>query len=203
MSAAVIRFGRRLGSEKGVTLMEMMVSIAVLGIFFAAFATVVGSTIGQSSQIQEQSVLQTEVRAAADALVADLRQATQAGDTSLLRVSTATSTQLTFLSPDRGQPLRLRRIAYQVTGGQLQRARATSTNTASPWSIPALSAWSTVARGILTTATPFFTYYDGGGAVTSVAANVRAVKITFSVAPTSNGNKVLLYTTRVSLRPAA
>ncbi len=44
-------------------------------------------------------MLQTEVRAAVDSLVADLRQATIAGDTSLARISTATGTQLTFLSP--------------------------------------------------------------------------------------------------------
>ena len=84
-----------------------------------------------------------------------------AGDTSLARISTATSTQLTFLSPDRAQPMRLRRIAYQVTGGQLQRAIATSTNTAAPWTIPTLSAWSApLVRSIVTTGTPVFRYYD-------------------------------------------
>ena len=34
--------------------------------------------------------------------------------------------------------MHLRRISYQVTGGQLQRAIATSTSNAAPWSIPAL-----------------------------------------------------------------
>ena len=82
-------------------MIELVVSMAVLGIFFATFATVIGSSISHSSTIQEQSVLQTEVRAAADTLVADLRQASIAGDSSLSRISTATATQSTFLSPDR------------------------------------------------------------------------------------------------------
>ncbi len=203
MPAAVTRITRRLRSESGISIIEMLTSMAVLGVFFAVFATVVGSSISHSSTIQEQAVLQTEVRAAADTLVADLRQATIAGDTSLTRISTATPTQLTFLSPDRLQPMHLRRIAYQVSGGQLQRALATSTNTAKPWSLPGLGAWSTVARGIVTTGTPVFTYYDSTGATTTVAANVRAVRIRITVAPVSNANELLSYETRVNLRPAA
>jgi hypothetical protein len=99
--------------------------------------------------------------------------------------------------------MHLRRIAYQVSGGQLQRALATSTNTAVPWSIPALSAWATVARGIVTTGIPVFTYYDASGAATAVAANVRTVRVRITVAPTSNANELLSYDTRVDLRPAS
>jgi type II secretory pathway pseudopilin PulG len=199
------RLRRRLSlrSEAGFGLMEMVTSMAVLGIFFAVFATVVSSSVRHGSEIQEQAVLQTEARAAVDSLVSDLRQSTIAGDTTLSRISTATSTQLTFLSPDRSTPMRLRRISYQVTGGQLQRAIATSTNTAAPWSIPALSAWSTVARSVATTATPVFAYYDANGASTTVAANVRAVRIRVSVAPVSIPTRLLTYDTRVELRPAS
>ena len=50
--------------------------MAVLGVFFATFATVVSSSIRHGSEIQEEAVLQTEVRASVDTLVADLRQAT-------------------------------------------------------------------------------------------------------------------------------
>jgi type II secretory pathway component PulJ len=198
------RLCRRLSlrSEAGFGLMEMVTSMAVLGIFFAVFATVVSSSVRHGSEIQEQAVLQTEVRAAVDSLVADLRQSTIAGDTTLSRISTATSTQLTFLSPDRSTPMRLRRISYQVAGGQLQRALATSTNTAAPWSIPALSSWAKVASSIVTTGTPVFTYYDASGATTTVAANVTAVRIRVSVAPVSS-SRLLTYDTRVELRPAA
>jgi hypothetical protein len=184
-------------------MIEMMTTMAVLGIFFATFASVVGSSIKHGTEIQEQAVLQTEVRAAVDSLGADLRQATIAGDTTLARVSTATGTQLTFTSPDRAQPMHLRRIAYQVTGGQLQRAIATSSSTAAPWVIPALGPWTTLTRSIATTATPVFTYFDASGASTATAANVRAVRIVISVAPVSAPGRLLTYETRVSLRPAS
>jgi prepilin-type N-terminal cleavage/methylation domain-containing protein len=187
--------------DRGFTLIEMMVSIAVLGIFFAAFATVVGSAIRHSSEIQEQSVLQTEVRASVDSLVADLRQTSIAGDTTLSRISTATGTQLTFLSPDRQPLMHLRRISYQVTGGQLQRAIATSTNTTDPWAIPALSAWSTVARSIATTSIPVFTYFDVNGASTSVPANINTVRIRVTVATATTPGRQFTYDTRVALRP--
>ena len=63
------RLARRLRAEDGVSLIEMLISMAVLGVFFAVFATVVGSSIRHGSEIQEQAVLQTEVRAAVDSLV--------------------------------------------------------------------------------------------------------------------------------------
>lgn len=185
----------------GFTLIEMVVSIAVLGIFFAAFSTVVGSSIIHGSEIQEQAVLQTEVRAAVDRLAADLRQSTNAGDTSLARISTATGTQLTFISPDRAQPMHVRRIAYQVTGGQLQRALATSTSTAAPWTIPALGGWSTLFRSVVTTGIPVFSYFDGNGASTAVATNVRTVRIHVAVATATAPGRQLTYDTRVTLRP--
>ena len=180
-----------------------MVSIAVLGIFFAAFSTVVSSAIRNGSEVQEQAVLQTEVRAAVDSLVADLRQATIAGDTTLSRISTATGTQITFLSPDRAQPMHLRQISYRVTGGQLQRAFATSATTAAPWSIPSLGAWSRRAGSIVTTGIPVFSYFDASGASTSVAANVRTIRIRVVVATATSSSRQFVYDTRVTLRPQA
>ncbi len=129
-AAAVTRLARGLRAEGGFTVIEMLVSMTVLGVFFAVFATVVSSSIRHGSEIQEEAVLQTEVRASVDTLAADLRQATAGGDTTLAPVSQATGTQLTFLSPDRAAQMHLRLISFQVTGGQLQRALATSTNTA-------------------------------------------------------------------------
>ena len=195
------RLLRRLRAEDGFSVIEMLVSMAVLGIFFATFATVVGSSIMHGSEIQEQAVLQTEVRAAVDALTADLRQSTNAGDTSLARISTATATQLTFISPDRAPTMHVRRIAYQVTSGQLQRALATSTSTASPWTIPALGAWSTLVRSVVTTGIPVFSYFDANGASTSVAANIRTVRIHVALATATAPGRQLTYDTRVTLRP--
>ena len=196
------RLRSRLGSEGGFTLIEMLVSISVLGIFFATFSTVIASSITHSTQIQEQAVLQTEARAAVDSLVADLRQSTRAGDPSIARISSATATQLTFTSPDRAPTMHLRRISYQVTGGQLQRKIDTSTNTTAPWTIPALGAWGTVARGVGSSATPVFTYFDANGASTAVAANILTVRIRLPIATVQAPNRQVVYDTRVTLRPA-
>ena len=200
-AAPVIRIGRRLRAEDGVSVIEMLVSMAVLGIFFATFATVVGSSIRHGSEIQEQAILQTEVRSAVDKLVADLRQSTNAGDTSLARISTATATQLTFISPDRAPTMHVRRIAYQVTGGQLQRAIATSTSTASPWTIPALGAWATLVRSVVGTTIPVFSYFDANGASTAVAANIKTVRIHVALQTATAPGRQLVYDTRVTLRP--
>ena len=201
------RIARRLSSESGFTVSEMLVSVAVLGIFFAAFSTVVSSSIKNGTQIQEEAVLQTEARAAVDSMAADLRQASNAGDVTLTRLSTATGTQLTFLSPDRASTMHLRKIAYQVTGGQLQRAIATSTSTVAPWSIPALSSWSTVVRSLSSLCYPtstginVFTYFDAAGVATAVPANVKTVRICVSVATAAAPNRKLTYDVRVALRP--
>ena len=203
------RFLLRLHSEDGFTVTEMLVSIAVLAIFFAAFSTVVSSSIRHGTQIQEEAVLQTEARAAVDTMAADLRQATKAGNTTLSRISTASGTQLTFLSPDRAPTMHLRSIAYQVSGGKLQRALATSTNTAAPWSIPALSAWSTVANSVSTSCSvggssiPVFTYFDVNGASTAVLANIKTVRICVSVSTVAAPSRMLTYDVRVALRPSA
>ena len=190
-------------AEDGIMLMELIVTMAILGIFFAAFATVVGSSIRHGSQIQEEAVSQTEARAALDALAGDLREATIGGDATLTRISTATSTQLTFTAPNRSATMHLRRISYRVNAGQLQKSFAISTASAPPWSIPALGSWSTLVSGIATTATPVFSYFDGFGAPTAVAANIRSVRIVITTATAMEPTRQFTYDTRVALRAAA
>ena len=114
------------------TLSEMLVVLAIMGIILAALAGVLSMSITQSSQIQEQSILQTEVRDAVDTMARELRQA-YTGD-STYPIETATSTTLQFLSPDKAVPFHNRRIAYRLAGGQIDRAMTTSTDTdGAPW----------------------------------------------------------------------
>ena len=121
---------RRLRQEAGLTLSEMLVVLAIMGIILAALALVLSMSITQSSQIQEQSTLQTEVRATIDTMAREIRQA-YTGDTSY-PIETATSTTLQFLSPDKAVPFHNRRIAYRLAGGQIDRALTTSTDTDGP-----------------------------------------------------------------------
>ena len=189
-------------SEAGFTLVEMISAMAILTILVAAFVQLLSLTITRSGRTQEQSTLQTEVRAGVDALASDLRQAMCNGAT--VPLTTASGSQVTFFSPDRQTPYHLRQVSYQLTGGGLfQRAFVTSTNTAGPpWTMPTLGSatWSTVFGSV--TSTNPFTYYDVSNNSTATLANIARVDIDVTVAPhgTTGSDGTTSYSTSVDLR---
>lgn len=198
----------RLRQEAGLTLSEMLVVLAIMGIILAALALVLSMSITQSSQIQEQSTLQTEVRTVVDGMARELRQA-YTGD-STYPIETATSTTLQFLSPDKAVPFHNRRIAYSLSGGQINRALTTSTDTdGPPWaglawtsfgSIPAGS-WAKQVGSVKNTA--IFTYFDKTGAQLSgtiTPSSVYRVLITVTVATKAASTRQYTYSTSASLR---
>jgi prepilin-type N-terminal cleavage/methylation domain-containing protein len=181
----------------GFTVVELMVSVAIIGVAFAIFAAVFASTIRNSGEVQNGAVLQGEVRAAVDRLAQDLRQA-YTGDTTS-PVETMTGTQLTFLSPDRGTPLHLRRIAYRLSSGALERAIAVSSNTnGPPWTIPALGPYARQFDSVKNTT--LFTYFDSDGLTTTVPADVASVTVTVKVATKTQPARQFTYSTTVALR---
>ncbi len=201
------RFTRSPRGEVGFTLVELLVSMVILGIFMTMFAVAMSSTIHHSSVVQEQSTLQVEARAAADVLVRDLRQAASGVD-GVCPISSATSTSLQFLSPDGAQPSHQRTIAVRLTGGSFQRAMSRSTNTAPPWTgmwtTPPADAWRTQVGSITNTAV--FSYFTSAGAPisTPVAAgslgSIKMIGMTLTTsAKASNGQKTK-YDTRTTLR---
>jgi prepilin-type N-terminal cleavage/methylation domain-containing protein len=199
---------RRLREEAGFTLTEMLTVLAIMGIILAALALVLSMSITQSSQIQEQSTLQTEVRAAIDTMAREIRQA-YTGD-STYPIETASSTTLQFLSPDRAVPFHNRRIAYRLASGQIDRALTTSTDTdGPPWagfawttfgSIPAGS-WVKQVGSVTNAAV--FTYYDVNGNLltgTITPSSVYRIKITVTVATKIASSRQFTYSTSTSLR---
>jgi hypothetical protein len=48
---------------------------------------------------------------------------------------------------------------------------------------------------------PVFSYYDANGASTSVAANIKTVRIRVALATATAPGRQLVYDTRVTLRP--
>jgi prepilin-type N-terminal cleavage/methylation domain-containing protein len=188
---------RRPSEQDGFTLIELVISMAVIGIIFMVFSVVMGSTIRTSTEVQEDSVLQGEVRATVDTIAKDLRQAYTGNGTPALE--TMTGTQLQFLSPDRKTPFHLRRISYRLTGGQIQRAMATSTNTGQPpWTFPALSGYLKQVGSVKNAA--IFAYYDANGAVTTNPGDVAGVTITVVVANAQAPGRQFTYATSVALR---
>ena len=189
-----------LGNEAGFTLVEMLTAMTVFSILIAVYALTFGSALRHSDEIEDQTSLQLEARAAIAFLTQDLRQAYD-GDANLATspIEGISATQITFLSPDRAQPFHMRRLSYRLNAGQLERARATSTDTdGSPWVIPALGPYQKLV-GSIVYATPF-TYKDANGATTAVAADVKTVDVRLTVATNTSPNRKYTYQTDVTVR---
>ena len=192
--------GVRPSSEQGFTLVELVVSMVLIGVIFAIFSITMGATIRTSSEVQENSVLQGEVRATVDALAKDLRQAyTGNGNPG---IETMLPGELQFVAPDRQTPFHLRRVNYKLSNKTLRRASSLSTNTgAPPWTFPpSLSAYRDEVGSIANTTV--FKYYDAAGVVATQASDVASVTITLTVANKTSPNRQFTYATSVAMRVA-
>ena len=199
---------RLLRDEAGMTVIELVDVMAILGIVVAMLALIISTSVRQSNQIQDQSVLQTEVRATVDGLARELRQA-YTGDTSF-PIETATSTTLQFLSPDKAAPFHNRRIAYRLAGGRIERALTTSSDTdGPPWSGLAWTSFGSVPTGSWSQQvgsvrnSALFAYYGNTGTLLTgsiTPSAVYRVKITVTVATGGAPERPFTYSTSASLR---
>jgi prepilin-type N-terminal cleavage/methylation domain-containing protein len=189
---------RRLAAEGGYTVPELLVCMAILGIVLTGFSQVLMSTSKTSNRVTEQALLQNEVRVVVDRLTTDLRSATNANGTS--PVESLSSTTLQFVSPDTGTPFHLRRIAYRLVSGQLDRSQTYSTDTDGwPWVWPATPGPYYQQLDSITNAA-VFTYYDDSGAQTTDPAAVRSVRVSVTVAPKQAQGGSAAYSALVSIR---
>jgi prepilin-type N-terminal cleavage/methylation domain-containing protein len=186
--------------QDGFTLIELLVSTFILTVgVMVAWAAIMSATTKSAGRAQELADLQTEVRRAVDSLAADLRQA-QGLDATTLPVTTATTTQVTFYSPDRLTPFHLRQVSYRLSGGQFQRAFATSTNTGGPpWTIPALGSWSTLVGSV--TNASILTYKDAANQATTNPSAVASANVKLVITPRAGlGGAGSTYQTNIALR---
>jgi Tfp pilus assembly protein PilW len=184
--------------EHGFTAVELVVAMTMLLIVLVAFGQMLITSSKTSNRVEEQAALQTEVRASVDRLTTDFRQATTTGAPS--PVESVSSTAFTFDSPDRGTPFHLRRIAYRVVNGRLERSTTVSTDTDGyPWVWPGTAgAWLPELTSI-TNASPF-TFYDSSGAATTTVSAVHSMRITLTVAPRQTQGGSNTYSTLVTIR---
>lgn len=184
-------------SEAGVTLMELIVTMALMAVLGTGLTAAVQMTSHWSTELQDEAVSQNEIRASFERLAQDLRQAYVGDGTP--PVETMTATEITFLSPDRATPFHLRRISYRLVSGRLERAVATSTDTdGAPWSIPALGPWRKQIGGVVNST--LFVYRDDAGNPTTDRTALRTVDLTLRVKSTSGSISRLTYKTSVSIR---
>jgi prepilin-type N-terminal cleavage/methylation domain-containing protein len=189
---------RRLRGEGGFTLVETLVTMAIMGIVMTVFGQVLVTSTKTSNRVEEQATLQNEVRYVVDQLTMDLRQATNAGGTS--PVVALSSTSLTFDSPDRLTPFHLRRISYRLVNGQIERSSLVSTDTDGwPWVWPATPA--TFFPLINSVTSPsIFTFYDADGNATTDPTAVRSARIDLTVSPRQSQGGSASFSARVTIR---
>ncbi len=190
--------------QRGMTLVELMTSMAILAIILAAFATVLSTSLTQGAQEQEITAVQTEARASVEQFARDLRQAYSGVDGSW-PIESINNTSIQFLSPQRLTPFKLQRVQWQLNGTNLQRRFVTTSDTdGDPWIWPSAitsAAWDTRARSIRNTSTALFTgYEDDGITPTTNPDDVRVVKVTLEVATTGQSARKFTFTTRITPR---
>jgi type II secretory pathway component PulJ len=186
--------------EEGFTVVEMLSAMTVMSIVLASFSMVLSSAIRHSGEIEESGNLQVEARAAITTVSQDLRQVFDGdGDLATSPIESISPTQITLLSPDKALPFHLRRVSYRLTGGEFQRAFATSTDTdGAPWSIPALGGYRKVV-GSVVNATPFaFKKADGTTATNPI--DVKTVDVTLTVATRTSPTRQYTYKSSVTVR---
>jgi prepilin-type N-terminal cleavage/methylation domain-containing protein len=184
--------------EDGMTLTELLVSLPLLAVLLMALTLTLTTTTHWGDQVQEDSVIENEARTVIDGIAKDLRQAYTGN--SPAPIESMSSTTITFDSPDRSTPFRLRRISYRLAAGQLDRQSATSTNTAAPWTFPAMSAWAKQMGSVVSTTA--FSYFDASGALTTDPTAVQTVKIALTISTGSSQGRRFTYSSTVSLRQA-
>jgi prepilin-type N-terminal cleavage/methylation domain-containing protein len=193
------RAGRAARDESGFSLLEMTIAVLVLGIVLSTATGFISTVLMRGTETSEQTQLQAETRQVMDQLVREIRQAST-GTPSVPAIETMQAGTIQFLAPDSSSPYAMRRIAYTVTNGQLQRAAVTSSDTDGyPWVIGALPAYSSVLGSVQNT--NVFTYQDDTGAVTAVPGSVSTVVIRLDIDPfPGSGSGAQTYTTSVHLR---
>ena len=171
------------GREDGFTLVEMLSAMTVFAIVLASFSMVLSSSIRHSSELEEQSNLEVEARAAISSFAQDARQVYD-GDANLLTspIESMSSTQITFLlarSPAAVPPPA--HLLPPERHGQFQRAFATSTDTdGAPWSIPVLGA--TGSSSDRSSSTTTFAYKKADGTTATTPIDVKTIDMTLIVA---------------------
>jgi type II secretory pathway pseudopilin PulG len=194
----------RIRDESGFMLIELLTATILMTVLISAFSALAVVLVNRNGTITQQAVLATEARTALDSMASEIRGATCNNLTA--PVTTATTTQLVFYTPDRAQPYHLQQITYNLSGGSLTRQLAKSTNTGGPpWTMGSALPAQKVAR--LATNTTVFRYYDSTGAQLSAPVsaanlpNIAKVTVTLTVLPTaSHGTGSLTAQSSATLR---
>ena len=193
------RVHRTAAATQGFTIIELTVSLALLGILVGPLATMLSMAGSKSEITMNQDSSLTQARAAVEQIVTDVREA-YTSSAAMPAIVSMSGTQLTFYSPDGRQPFHLVEITYQLSGRNLKRAFSASTNTGGPaWTIPALGAGSTMVGSVSNST--IFTYQDANGVATVDPTKVSRVLVTVTITP-ADGGPATTYQDSATIRAA-
>jgi len=192
---------RRLRSESGFMLLELIMGTVVLTIVVAMFSQLMISIVTRDTAATNQAMLASEARPALDAMANELRAAMCNNLTAPITAANATS--ITFYTPDRATPYHLQQITYSVSGGVLTRQVTKSTNTGGPpWTMGTPGTAQKIVQSVVNPNAPnplvVFHYYDSSSPTpvdlspTNIALTaaqlptVAQVRASLTVAPTTS-----------------
>ncbi|MGK2958918.1 MAG: PilW family protein [Acidimicrobiales bacterium] len=161
--------------EHGFGMIELVVAMGLsVGILTVA-TSFFTSGWQHTANLEREIITQGDARVVIAQMADELRQA-YTGQAGLAPIESLSSTAITFYSPNREAPFKLRKIIYQHSGTTLTRSEVLSTNTATPWSIPG---------GAPTAVTVLSNVLPPGGVVPSIftgtGAPTRTVAIQVSI----------------------
>jgi type II secretory pathway pseudopilin PulG len=192
---------RKRQHQDGLTLVEMMVSVAILMLVLVPTLMSLRSSERSTNDLRTATEVRAQVRFAMDTLVRDFRQA-QTADSSLAPVVSVSGTTLTFYSPDRSTPFRLRKITYTINGALLTRSVTVSTNSgAPPWTFGTTTPASEFAFSLKPGS--LFVAKNAAGAVTTTPADVRRLDVTLIVNGLPREGAAQTFTQSVETRTAS
>ena len=199
--------GRAAPRDEGFSLLEVIITMAILLVASTALFGAFGSSTKQVTSVQGMVEEQAKARVVLSGLTSEFRNAFTGDTTVLNRVAAISATGVTFYTADRSTPVKLKKISYQLTTGTLTRSSTISTNAGPPydvWTFPAVGNALPVLKGV--TNTTLFVFRDKAGSPLAYTAAslplVASMEVTLSVRDkgASSTQKAETYTTTIKLR---
>jgi prepilin-type N-terminal cleavage/methylation domain-containing protein len=186
---------------QGMTLIELITTIAVFTVVFTALTTLIQSFYKSNAYLLEQTAALSSARRGVNDAVLAIRGASYGDDGSYPVTRAATSSIIVYSDYDLDDSVE--RIRYQLINGVLYRATANSSGSPLAYTTEATTTVATEVRN--TNATPLFTYYDVNGNQLSTTstniAQIAAVQVQLYVDLNPNrAPNVFTLTERVTLR---
>jgi prepilin-type N-terminal cleavage/methylation domain-containing protein len=164
----------RWSKQRGMTLVELLVTLAILSVVNIAIMTLIQSFYKNNNYlIEETSALANARRGVSDAIIA-LRETSYGDDGSYPIAVAATSTVTLYANIN--STATVERVKYILIKGVLYKTVTTASGNPPVYPATAQST-STIATNVRNTdATPIFTYYDNAGTqLSTTSTNVAAI----------------------------